>query len=92
MYGYFVYMCTTCMPRICRGQKKTLDTLRLELQEAVSYQVDGWRKSNPGCLDEQLVFLMAKSSLKTQNLFLYFLWSRAKYKLVSKKKLKEAEN
>lgn len=41
MYGYFVYMCTTCMPRIFRGQKKTLDTLRLELQEAVSYQVDG---------------------------------------------------
>lgn len=35
------YLCSTCMPRIRRGQKRALDTLRLELQEVVSYQMDG---------------------------------------------------
>lgn len=38
---YIEYLCSTCMPRIRRGQKRALDTLRLELQEVVSYQMDG---------------------------------------------------
>jgi hypothetical protein len=33
-----VYMCTTCMPGVCRNQKRALDLLELqELQMFVSY-------------------------------------------------------
>lgn len=34
-----VHLCTTCMPDTCGGQKKASDTLKLELQTAVSYYV-----------------------------------------------------
>jgi hypothetical protein len=37
----FVYLCTTCVPNINEGQKRSLDLLELELQTTVSQDVGG---------------------------------------------------
>lgn len=34
------FICTMCVPTICTGQKKALETLELKLQAVMRYYVD----------------------------------------------------
>lgn len=57
-----VCLCTMCVPGTCRGQRKMLGTLGLELQIVVNYHVCAQNQSWT-FLEEQAVFLATKQCL-----------------------------
>ena len=51
MFCLDICLCTMCMPGACRGQKRALDSLELELQRTVHYHL-GAGKLSLGPLEE----------------------------------------
>lgn len=61
VYGYFASKCVPHRCSACRGQKRVLDSLELELEMIVSLHV--W-ESNLGPLEDQLVLLNFEPSFQ----------------------------
>lgn len=67
-----VYLCAMCMPGTCRGQKRAMDALEVELPMVVA--MCGCWKSKPDPLEERLVLLTGKPfSLRVAIFLLYHL-------------------
>ena len=53
MFGFYVCMCTMCMPGTCGGQNGTLDPLELEYQMVVSHHMDAEDQTLVLCKNNQ---------------------------------------
>lgn len=64
----YVYVCVGTMCMLCaqRGQKRTLDPLKLKLHVGDCEPVHGYWGLNPGLLGEQPVLLTAVPSLQLE--------------------------
>ena len=64
MYGVWVFflcihLCTMCMPGACRGQKRVLDHLELELQRVVNHHVDAGNQTQFLCKSNKCSSLLS---------------------------------
>lgn len=71
VFGLHVWLCTTCVPGVCGGQKRALEPLGLGLEEKVKLHIEkcrSWKRRQcfwyPSCLSSSLLYILFSKKIQ----------------------------